>query len=728
MAENKKLINSQDITKLLGKSSEIYLQSTNYLKEQTKKQKSYEKVFLQWKEVFTNIYGYESTSELFLKHTYFTHVLKIIIISKLSSSRNLNIEAIYQEYITNDLRYIFEFDYFFWIPFPKELFNKIYSKIQNSKYNKQDLFSNLYQEVFLPDIRHKIGEFFTPSNLVQKMVDDVYIIGSKILDPSCGSGKFLVNIIIRILDSSESMLLKSKAISNVFGFDINPLAIMTARVNIFLLILEYFNVENNSLPSFNILLIDSLFPEFYEENTNNNIKNLYNSFDLVIGNPPWLTYKDIYIKDYQIKVRELSENLGIKPPSQYITHIELAAVFFYAIPMKFLKANGKIFFVITKSVLNGDHCFKFRSFSIFNNLEIWDFPHNYFFNVNHICLKAEYIGKDNKILIHEKYPIKTKLFNNKLELQEETMYSSLRIEDNGAKLILPNQVLKILNNPKKSLYKDKFFQGATLVPRSLIFFKIEEKKARTIIITSDPDILSRAKKKWEYRFQKKEIESRFRFKTFLNKDLIPFFIKSKKNVFLPVNEDFEYDVQFLKNYPKASEFYKEINNFYKENKKKTSSINTLFANLNYWNKLKKQIKNKSYIIVYNASGSNLKAAVINNDKQRVIIGSENYYYSTNSQNEAYYLSAILNSPILSKNIKMIKSSRHIHKRPFMFPIPLYNKNNLLHKELAKSGKKYESVVQDLYLNNPKINSEKVRIIINQRLLKIYKLTNDVVFN
>ncbi|MFX0103937.1 MAG: class I SAM-dependent DNA methyltransferase [Candidatus Hodarchaeota archaeon] len=728
MAENKNLLNSQVISELLGKKSEIFVQSINFLKEQTHKQIFYEKKYKEWREVFTNIYGHNLTPELFLKHTYFTHILKIIIISKLSHSKNLNFEAVYDEYVKKDLKFIFEFDYFFWTVFHKELFKTIYIEIKNSKYAKQDLFSNLYQEVFLSDIRHKIGEFFTPSNLVQIMIDDVYKIGSKILDPSCGSGNFLVNAIIKIIDSSESILLKSKAISNVYGFDVNPLAIMTTKLNIFLLLLENFDVENYKIPDFNIFLIDSLFPEFYEEKTNFNIKKLYNSFDLVIGNPPWLTYKDIFIKEYQVKIRELSGNLGIKPPSQYITHIELAAVFFYAIPLKFLKLNGKIFFVITKSVLNGDHCFKFRSFSIFNNLEIWDFPNNYFFNVNHICLKAEYIGKDNKIIIYEKYPIKTKLLNYKLELQEETMYNSLRIEDNGAKLILPNNELKFLNNPKKSTYKDKFFQGATLVPRSLVFFKIEEKRASTIIIRSDSDVLSRAKKKWKYRFQRKEIESEFQFKTFLNKDLIPFFVKDKKNVFLPINHNFDYNVQFLKGYPKALRFYKEINKFYKEHKKETSSINSLYANLNYWNKLKKQFKNKSFIIVYNASGSNLKAAVINNKRQRIIIGSENYYYSTNSQNEAYYLSAILNSPILTHNIKMIKSSRHIHKRPFMFPIPLYNNDNLLHKELAKLGKKCENVVQDLYLNNPKINSEKVRTIINQRLLKLDKLMNDVVFN
>jgi len=168
-----------------------------------------------------------------------------------------------------------------------------------------------------------------------------------------------------------------------------------------------------------------------------------------------------------------------------------------------------------------------------------------------------------------------------------------------------------------------------------------------------------------------------------------------------------------------------MNNIYQKNKKETSSINTLFENINYWNKLKKQVNNKSYIVVYNASGSNLKAAVIDNDNQKVIIGSENYYYSTDSENEAYYLSAIFNDPNLSKNIKLIKSSRHIHKRPFMFPIPLYNKSDPLYKQLAKTGKKCELLVYDLVMNNPSINSEKVKMFLHQKLKKIQNLTEQV---
>ncbi|HDZ19224.1 MAG TPA: hypothetical protein ENH75_13065 [archaeon] len=594
------------------------------------------------------------------------------------------------------------------------------------KVAKGDLFNNLYQQIFLSDLRHKSGEFFTPSLLVSKMVDDTYKFGKKVLDPSCGSGSFLVNIILRIINSSNSKVKKQAAILNIFGFDINPLAVYTTKINITMLLLENFYAENSELLNYNIFVVDSLFPDFIERKNQKNLEISYNSFDLVIGNPPWLTYKDLQDKDYQIKIRELSEILKIKPSSQYVTHIELAAVFFYAIPSKFLKLSGVIFFVMPKSVINGDHCYKFRSFSIFNNnLEIWDFSKNNLFNVPNICLKAEYISKENKYSTIDMYPIEAKIFNNKLELKEETLYSSLKIEKDGAKLILANDEIKILNNLKKSLYKDKFFQGATLVPRSLVFFKVVSKTKDFITISSDPDVESRAKHQWKYNFQNKEIEYRFQFKTFLNKDLIPFFIKHKKKIFLPVNEQFDLDLDLLKRSPKALSFYEEINDHYQTHKKETSNINTLFANLNYWNKLKKQANNKDYMVVYNASGSNLKAAVITNKNQRIIVGSENYYYSTESEKEAHFLAALLNSPNLSRDIKIIKSSRHIHKRPFLFPIPLYDENNEIHKKLVKKGIKFQTLVQDLFLKNPKINSEKVRIIINQKLLRIQKLVDQV---
>lgn len=719
--EIKNTLNSKFIVDKFGIHSEIYLEVMKFLNERSISEKSYKLKFELWKKDFNTIYGEAISSELFLKHTYFIQILKILISSKIYSIKdNTELDSNYIK------KKIFNFTYFFWTSINNDLLNKINDEIRNCIIEKEDLFSQFYQHLFISNIRHKRGEFFTPSQLVNAMIEDFYEFGLKILDPSCGSGNFLIGIILKILNSQQSLSNKIKAINQVYGFDVNPLAIITTKVSILLLFIENLKIEKEKWPKINVFLCDSLFPENCKNQELPKIEILFNTFDLIIGNPPWLTYKDLFDKIYQRNIRELSGRLGIKPLSQYITHIELAAVFFYAIPSYFLQKHGKIFFVMPKSVLNGDHCHKFRSFNIFNRkLEIWDFPDSYMFNIDHICLKAEYIGKDNSISIAEYYPIKTKIYDSEVILIKETEYSSLQINEDGAKLILPIHELKMLKNLKNSPYKNLFYQGATLVPRTLVFFRIRSRKNGILIIDSDPDILSRAKEKWIFRFENKEIEENFHFKTFLNMHLIPFHLHSFKDVFLPINAQFTFDPDYLQAHPRAQNFYNEMNRIYITNKKKTSKITTLYDNLNYWNKLQKQINNKSFLIVYNASGSNLKAAVINNEHQKVVVGSENYYYSSDSEEEVYYLSAILNAPGLSKRIKQIKSSRHIHKRPFLFPIPLYNENNPIHEKLAKTGKKCHIIVQELFMNNPKITADKVRIFINRKLTKINDLTEQI---
>jgi len=719
MVENKKIIDSKQISEFFGLNSEIYDETAKFLLIQKNLKKTeVKKKYHLWESVFENIYGKEINDSLFLKHSYYALILTILMKIKTNKLEEKNFGEHY---------YLPELKFFFCPDLELDIINQIQRLLEQSCFSLQDIFQELYQQFFLIITRHKIGEFYTPSNLVKEMLKYGYKVGLKTLDPSCGSGSFLIELIIKILNSNVKKTLQFEAIENIYGFDINPLATLTAKINILLLLIEVYEVEMSQLPKINIFLVDALFPNQYEKDLEIDLSKLYKSFDLIIGNPPWLTYKDIINKKYQINIRTLAESLRIKPSSQYITHIELASIFFYAIPLSYLKVGGNIFFVMTKSVLNGDHCFKFRAFSIFNKIEIWDFPNNNTFNIEHICLKAEFIGENTTIQISKKYPIRAIIYDNELKIQQITNYSSLEFNEDGARIILPEEELKFLDSPSPSEYKSKFFQGATLVPRTLVFFKTEKMDRNYLYISSDPEANSRSKNPWKYSFQNIKIENKFGFKTFLNKDLVPFYIKQFKTVFLPINQDFELDESYLRENPRALEFYREINKFYQENKKKTSSINTLFLNLNYWNKLTKQVKNKQYIVVYNASGSRLKSAVIDNEEKAIIICSENYYYSTNSQNEAYYLSAIFNSPILSKNIRLIKSSRHIHKRPFSFPIPLYDHENEIHIKLAKKGQKYHSIVQDLVFNNPKITSEKIKLFITQKLNKLDNLTKTVVF-
>ncbi len=730
MVEYKK-IGKKEISTIFGLSSEIYKKSLEFFKESvsSQKKKEYDNVFKNWKDIYRVIFGGVLDKELFFKQTYFSLILKSLLIARLSLIQNMDLEDAYDDYLSNNLEAfsIFEFETFYWIDFSKKIFTLIYEKIELRIFQQEDLFIDFYQELFFADTRHRIGEFYTPSHLVEKMVNDFYVFGSKILDPSCGSGNFLINIIVNIFNSKQKTESeKLEAINNIYGFDVNPLATLTAKINTLLLFLEYFDFSEDEIPNVNIYMIDALFPEDHESQKRYGLTKLYNFFDLIIGNPPWITYKDLNNKQYQENIRSLAERLDIKPESHYITHIELASVFFYAVT-KFLKIGGKIFLIITKSVLNGDHCYKFRSFSLFNQLEIWDFSSTNIFNVPCICLKAEYIGINEQVKITDKYPIKTRILDENLTITKETYYSSVRIGKNGAKTIIPLHHLELLQKVSSSPYKNKFHQGATLVPRTLVFFKAVKVDDSFYNLSSEPEVLKRAKKKWKFEFYDKEIETQFRFKSYLNKDLVPFCLKQFKSIFLPINKEFNLDLEFLEKYPKSMKIYSELNEIYQDNKKNTSDINTLFSNLNYWNKLTKQNKNDNFIVIFNASGSILKSAVIKNFKKNIIIPSENYYFSTGIKDEAFYLSAILNAPILSNNIRFIKSSRHIHKRPFSFPIPQFDDSNEKHLMLSKLGKKYHDIVRDIVNNNPSINAEKVRILINKKLEELNALVEKVVF-
>ncbi|MFO7797601.1 MAG: N-6 DNA methylase [Promethearchaeati archaeon] len=727
----KKVITANSIVELFGKGTKLYVKISENIHNQIENNKKlFHKKLGIWKKIFHPIYETKSDKELFLDHLIYSNILYVILLIRISKKNHIQFKKIYNQYKTKDFEIISDqiIDLFKWIKIQENIFKEIYDIIVDTHLGSEDLFHSLYQQIFQSSIRHLAGEFYTPSKLVEKMVSDTYKFGKKVLDPSCGSGNFLMEIISRIIKSEKPINSKYEALNNLFGFDINPLAIYTLKINVILILHENFSDINLNKFDLNFYVLDSLFPENSRKDPNLRLKNIYNSFDLIIGNPPWLTYKDIYDKAYQKNIRKLADTLNIKPKSQYITHIELATIFFYAIPKKFSKINGIIFFVITKSVINGDHCRKFRSFKFFNNLEIWDFPDDYNFNVNHVCIKAKYIG-EKKEPIQEKYPILTKIFDAALNLKEELLYSSLKLEEDGALLLLPQKDLDHLSNFKYSRYKDKFYQGATLVPRPLIFFQVTEKKDNILIISSSKDILSRSKNKWRFEFKNKKIEENFRYKTFLNKDLVPFFLKRERDVFLPIDlTDFDFKINYLQKFPQAFTFYKEMNEIYKSRKKATSDINTLFSNLNYWNKLTKQKKTEPYLVIYNASGSYLKSAVIEQFEKKIIVGSENYYYATDQKNEAYYLTAILNSPILTKYIKMIKSSRHIHKRPFSFPIPIYDNKNESHYKLAHKGKKYTSYAHDIVYNNPKITPRKIRMILNQNLKKLDPIARNVLFN
>lgn len=106
----------------------------------------------------------------------------------------------------------------------------------------QDLFKDLYMAIIPDKVRHSLGEFYTPPWLAEHLVFESLstIDHSKpwsSLDPCCGSGTFITVLIRIVLDEVKELPADQKlkqVLERVKAIDLNPLAVLTTRINYFI--------------------------------------------------------------------------------------------------------------------------------------------------------------------------------------------------------------------------------------------------------------------------------------------------------------------------------------------------------------------------------------------------------------------------------------------------------------------------------------------------------------
>lgn len=103
----------------------------------------------------------------------------------------------------------------------------------------RDLLKQLYQNLVPKELRHALGEYYTPDWLAERLLNQLGYTGDprkRVLDPACGSGTFLVLALKRVRQKTEEDLLNpgevlEMVLNNVVGYDLNPLAVISARTN-----------------------------------------------------------------------------------------------------------------------------------------------------------------------------------------------------------------------------------------------------------------------------------------------------------------------------------------------------------------------------------------------------------------------------------------------------------------------------------------------------------------
>lgn len=112
----------------------------------------------------------------------------------------------------------------------------------------KDVVKAFYQGLVPDALRKNIGEFYTPEWLVDFVLNQTGykgggILDKKLLDPCCGSGNFLIHAIARYKEEARKKGEANEAIGSqitqhIFGFDLNPLAVIAARLNYLLAIAD----------------------------------------------------------------------------------------------------------------------------------------------------------------------------------------------------------------------------------------------------------------------------------------------------------------------------------------------------------------------------------------------------------------------------------------------------------------------------------------------------------
>lgn len=208
---------------------------------------------------------------------------------------------------------------------------------------KRDPFGDLYEIFIGSGVREEEGQFFTPRNgigLLVSMIDPKY--NEKIIDPACGAGGFLTNVIFHL---NGDAIPYEKLEGQLYGIDKDSYLANLAKIHIALL----------TLSSGYTICGDSLS----WKDINGKLIPLKNDFDVVLTNPPFgkniVAISKQAQKEYDLgyiwKVDKKSKkyvktnNLQKNVPPQ---------VLFVEKCIKLLKGNGRLGIVLPESLLTSN--------------------------------------------------------------------------------------------------------------------------------------------------------------------------------------------------------------------------------------------------------------------------------------------------------------------------------------------------------------------------------------
>jgi len=432
--------------------------------------------------------------------------------------------------------------------------------------------------------------------------------------------------------------------------------------------------------------------------------------NVVIGNPPWLSYR-FMDGEMQKRFREECQACGIWAGGKVATHQDMSGYFFVRAVELYLKANGKIAFVMPYASMTRKQFEGFRK-GLYGASQRRGSRLVY----ATVQFTGAWVLSDD---VQPLFPVPScVLFANSGDgkgprLPAMVLAASGTLPRRDAS---PKEAAKALtwhdapwpsqnDNDEASSYRDKFHQGATMVPRVLCV--LEPTPAGSLGANlSAPVVQSRRtsqeKEPWKSLPPLRDnIEKEFVRPLYLGESIAPYRVLDPVLAVIPWSqaETRLLDSQAAQRlgYVHLARWLGNAERLWVEH----GRDQMLFGErIDYHGSLGIQFPIAPLRVAYTASGT-LPAASIVYDP-RGIIEHKLYWTRVETKQEGRYLLAILNSETARKSAEHLQSrgqwgARDFDKVIVSLPIPRFDAANKLHAQLAKAAVHAEEVATGVQL-------------------------------
>lgn len=390
-----------------------------------------------------------------------------------------------------------------------------------------------YLELIISEKDKKLnGAFFTPTYIIDFIISEIEPKESdKNIDPSCGSGAFLLGL-VEYYKNKYRKPIKKTIQENVFGYDILDYNINRAKLLLTIYALQHDEIIEDK--DFNLFCNDSLRIEWKDK------------FDNVVGNPPYVKFQDLSDKNRKFLSRHW------KTIDQGTFNLYFA---FFELGYKLLSDTGKLGYITPNNYftsLSGESLRKF-----FQNQKcverIIDFNHKKVFDVQTYTAITFLNKKQNDIIFFDRikeneepdeFLMKVNGSPNAVQNLNYKKWRLLKIDEQEN-----IQLIETIGIPIKKLFDINV--GIATLKDELYFIDGKNEKGKYLYKATDDGVFEIEKEITKPVYKISDFKSQDEISLNSRRIICPF--KIKNNVAIPILES-----EMQRKYPKCYKYFLSI--------------------------------------------------------------------------------------------------------------------------------------------------------------------------